>query len=85
MLYAGLVGLLGGLWHLWITLHRARAVGRGRPELALLSLPLGLLGPAAAVGCSLWLWPDALWAVLVGLLLARILALRPLAARLGAS
>lgn len=75
-----LLGLLGGAWHLVVLAARATALPRGAGRV-LLAAPVGLLGPIAAIAAALAFDASHAWAVLPGLIVARLLLLRPLAHR----
>ncbi|MCB9676109.1 MAG: hypothetical protein H6737_13395 [Alphaproteobacteria bacterium] len=81
-LLALLVGFGGGLWHLGFTALRARALGSGRLGPALALLPVGLAGPAVAMLGVMQLAPAFVWAVLLGLVVARFTLVGPLGRRL---
>lgn len=69
------LGALGGAAHLAVTRWRASlAVTRG-PALALITFPLALLGPAAAILLAARVAPPAAWIAPVGLIAARALIL----------
>lgn len=74
-------GLLAGAIHLAVLAARVRLACGGWPRCALALAPLGLLAPLLAIGLALALAPDAAWALLPGLLLARLLLLAPVACR----
>lgn len=74
-----LAGAVGGAWHLCAVAWRARVVTRGRPALAVLATPLGLVGPGLAGAAVLFNAPELAWSVFIGLILARVALVRPLA------
>lgn len=73
-------GLAAGAWHLAAVALRAQAAVAGRSTLSLLTAPMGLVGPGLAAAGILSLAPEALWALLLGLVAARLILVRPLAA-----
>lgn len=79
VLFGILAGWLGGSWHLAATALRARAMGSGNllPTVAL--LPVALAGPVLAVAAMVRFAPEAVWAVIPGLMLAKLVWMRPLA------
>ena len=68
ILLALLAGFGGGAWHLWLLSVRARRLD----AIGLLLAPIALLGPVAAVGLVLLVQATAIWAVLPGLIVARV-------------
>ena len=76
-----LIGFAGGAAHLLTLSWRARLLAR-QPQRSALSAPLGLLGPALATALVLWWLPAVAWALLPGLILARILLTGPLGRRI---
>jgi hypothetical protein len=65
-------GALGGLAHLGVVAGRAHLVTSGRVALAVALGPLGWLGPVGAVALVVQQAPEAAWAVLPGLIIARL-------------
>ncbi|MCC6903388.1 MAG: hypothetical protein IT377_30735 [Polyangiaceae bacterium] len=78
LLVGAALGALGALGHLSVLWLRVQAAARGRPGLSLLTYPLSLGPPAAAVLGAASFAPAAAWAVPLGLLLCRTLLLRRL-------
>lgn len=70
-----LLGAVGGAGHLAVTWQRARLGVSGASGLALLTWPLGLLFPAAAVLIAAQVAPEAAWCVPIGLFATRALVL----------
>lgn len=66
-----LLGAIGGALHLWVAHWRARLAVSGRPELARLSFPLGMLGPALCVIAAASVAPLAAWVSPLGLMAVR--------------
>lgn len=82
MIFAFAVGFAGGAWHLSATAMRARAFASGSFLASMVLLPVALLGPVGAVLIAMQSSPSSVWAVLPGLIVARLSLLRPLEARL---
>lgn len=73
----GLVlGALGGAAHLGVAYLRAGLLAKRSAGTVLLSMPLGLVGPAVAVVLAARITPVAAWATPVGILLVRFFILR---------
>lgn len=64
------LGALGSLWHLWFLKRRVAWITSGHPARGLLTLPLGLVGPALGVLAAAAVAPDSAWATLAGMLLS---------------
>lgn len=74
---AGLaLGFAGGLGHLAVTWWRARLLTKQGAVAVLLTFPLALAAPLAAVLAAAWIAPLAAWVSPVGILLARTLLLK---------
>jgi len=82
LVVAFLIGLLGGAWHLAFTAVRARQFTHGHPAASLMMLPVALAGPLGGLLAVAQVAPQAVWAVVPGLLLGRLLVIGPLQARL---
>ena len=79
------LGAAGAAIHLAVTWWRASLVASRRATaLALVSYPLALVGPAAAVLLAAKVAPEAAWLTPVGFLLVRFVGLRALAPRAAA-
>ncbi len=81
ILIVALIGFAGGAAHLLTLAWRARQVAE-RPQVSAMSAPLGLLGPVLATVLVLGWLPAVAWALLPGLLLARLLLTGPLGRRI---
>ncbi len=82
LVVAFVVGLLGGAWHLAVTAVRARQFTHGHPAASLVLLPLALAGPVGGLLAVAQVAPQAVWAVVPGLVLGRLLVIGPLQSRL---
>jgi hypothetical protein len=82
LVVAFIVGLLGALWHLGITAWRARQFTHGHAAVSVALLPLALAGPLAGLLIVAEVAPEAVWAVVPGLVLGRWVAVGPLQVRL---